>query len=599
MSSVKAQASHPANSLSVKQLDNTAIPPIGSVTLSGKLKAARPVDQLAKSLPSGTGLHEQRSQSMKIKNMLVMAASVLLLMTDAGAVGVLDFTADSLPAERLGSYNADISQSSVSGLSAGAYMAGQFFVAFSKDMLGVGIFAGGPYDCAAGDLSSAMGRCMNPTFFSSIDDTVVQQLYEKALHYATQGKIDSLDHLRTKKVFVFSGRLDTVVKQEVTDRVDDWYQRAGVPTENIVYKNDMDAPHTMPTLDYGNPCRTPGNPWMNDCDYDGAGHALSHILGELNAPRAREELSGRFIKFSQNEFFEPGNLTAQELKVRYAMNEYGFAYVPKACSDGQPCRIHVVFHGCQQIYNRNPDASDFNADDASNPFGLQYVKYAGYNEWADSNNLIILYPQAQKVQFINPRGCYDWWGYIADTADTYATKQGPQMKAVYAMMKRVAAGHRPVCQGTNQPPIILLAGADRIELDAGEPLTLPNPEATASDPEDGDITAKIVRDPNGPIDTGQPGTQGIRYNVRDSGGCAAHEVVRTVVVRGCRQWTAANSVHEAEKRARSDTCYYWYFLPYECYRAAGSGDPLGVDSSITTLRRDEPDRAFYKKGACP
>jgi hypothetical protein len=45
-------------------------------------------------------------------------------------------------------------------------------------------------------------------------------------------------------------------------------------------------------------------------------------------------------------------------------------------------------------------------------------------------NPIILYPQAQKVQITNPRGCYDWWSYLSGTADTYATKQGPQMKAV-------------------------------------------------------------------------------------------------------------------------------------------------------------------------
>jgi hypothetical protein len=280
------------------------------------------------------------------------------------------------------------------------------------------------------------------------------------------------------------------------------------------------------------------------------------------------------------------------------MNEYGFAYVPKACSDGQPCRIHVVFHGCKQVYNRNPDAPDFSPDDASNPFGLQYVKYAGYNEWADTNNLIILYPQAQKIQPMNPRGCYDWWGYLAGTTDTYATKEGPQMKAVYTMLERITDGRQPPCPGANQPPSILLAGAGRIEIDAGDPLLLPDPEATASDPEDGDITDEIVRDPTGPLDTSQPGTYTIKYHVQDGQGCAAREVVRTVVVRGCDQWTAANSVHEVENRAQSKTCYFFVF-PYTCYEAAGSGDALGTASSVTTLRRENPDVAFYEKGACP
>jgi len=338
---------------------------------------------------------------------------------------------------------------------------------------------------------------------------------------------------------------------------------------------------------------------MNDCDYDGAGQALRHILGALNPARPTAELSGRFIKFYQNEFFEPGNLTAQELKERYAMNEYGFAYVPKACSDGEPCRIHVVFHGCKQVYNRNPDAPDFSPDDASNPFGLQYVKYAGYNEWADTNNLIVLYPQAQKVQFMNPRGCYDWWGYLSGTADTYATKQGPQMKAVHAMMERMAGGPPPGCQGANQPPTILLAGADRIELETGAPLNLPDPEATASDPEDGDITREIVRTPAGPLDTSRPGTYELKYNVQDSGGCKAREVVRTVVVGGCEAWTAANSVHATELRAESNWCFWCYFFPYKCYKAKGSGDYLGSGSALTTLRRENPGLEFYEKGQCP
>jgi poly(3-hydroxybutyrate) depolymerase len=393
---------------------------------------------------------ESGEKPMITKNLLAILIAGLVSLTNISAAGVLDFTADTLSAENLGSYNADISLSSVSGLSAGAYMAEQFFVAYSKDMLGVGIFAGGPYDCADGNLAFALGRCMHPTLFSSMDAETVQQLYAKAVGYANQGKIDALSHLRTKKVYIYCGKLDTTIKPEVTDWVDDWFRLAGIPAANIAYKNDIDAPHAQPTRDYGNPCATPGNPWMNDCDYDGAGQALAQILGTLNAPRPTGQLSGRFIKFYQNEFFEPSNLTAQELKNGFSMNEYGFAYVPNACKDGQLCRIHVVFHGCKQIYNRNPDASDFSPDDASNPFGLQFVKHAGYNEWADTNNLIILYPQAQKVWPMNPRGCYDWWGYLAGTADTYATKQGPQMKAVYAMLERIAGGHHPACQDPNQ-----------------------------------------------------------------------------------------------------------------------------------------------------
>jgi hypothetical protein len=41
-----------------------------------------------------------------------------------------------------------INATSVSGLSSGAYMAGQFQIAHSSVVMGAGIIAGGPYGCA-------------------------------------------------------------------------------------------------------------------------------------------------------------------------------------------------------------------------------------------------------------------------------------------------------------------------------------------------------------------------------------------------------------------------------------------------------------------
>jgi hypothetical protein len=36
---------------------------------------------------------------------------------------------------------------------------------------------------------------------------------------------------------------------------------------------------------------------------------------------------------------------------------------------------------------------------------------------------------------MNPQGCWDWWGY---TGDQYATKNGPQLKAVDALISHLA-----------------------------------------------------------------------------------------------------------------------------------------------------------------
>jgi len=53
--------------------------------------------------------------------------------------------------ERLAGFNADIRESSISGISSGAFMAVQFATAWSSLIKGVGVVAGGPYWCAKAD----------------------------------------------------------------------------------------------------------------------------------------------------------------------------------------------------------------------------------------------------------------------------------------------------------------------------------------------------------------------------------------------------------------------------------------------------------------
>ena len=103
------------------------------------------------------------------------------------------------------------------------------------------------------------------------------------------------------------------------------------------------------------------------------------------------------------------------------LNDTGFAYIPAACSQGgQRCRVHVVFHGCKQTVE---DVQE------------QYARNTGYNRWAGGNRITVLYPQAKSEPQANPNGCWDWWGY---TGSAYATKAGPQMAAVRAMLDRLA-----------------------------------------------------------------------------------------------------------------------------------------------------------------
>jgi len=40
----------------------------------------------------------------------------------------------------------------------------------------------------------------------------------------------------------------------------------------------------------------------------------------------------------------------------------------------------------------------------------KFARYTGYNEVAELNNIIIIYPQVIAL-IDNPMGCWDWWGY--------------------------------------------------------------------------------------------------------------------------------------------------------------------------------------------
>src|SRR5258708_10013863 len=76
-------------------------------------------------------------------------AGLIRLTLVVTALGILPAVVEG-PALPLGAYNADIKESSISGISSGAFMAVQFGVSWSSIVKGVGVIAGGPYYCAQG-----------------------------------------------------------------------------------------------------------------------------------------------------------------------------------------------------------------------------------------------------------------------------------------------------------------------------------------------------------------------------------------------------------------------------------------------------------------
>ncbi|CAF1638531.1 unnamed protein product, partial [Adineta ricciae] len=93
------------------------------------------------------------------------------------------------------------------------------------------------------------------------------------------------------------------------------------------------------------------------------------------------------------------------------------------------------YHGCLQGYEK---------------IGDKYVKNTGYNRWADTNNLIILYPQAVattsrsatlRAPFANMNGCWDWIGWYGTD---FNVKSGKQSTAMKKMIDRVVSGFNPI-----------------------------------------------------------------------------------------------------------------------------------------------------------
>jgi poly(3-hydroxybutyrate) depolymerase len=318
----------------------------------------------------------------------------------------LGLSARALAADPLPALQAE-SQYTVSGVSSGAYMAVQFHVAHSTVVKGAGAIAGGPYYCAQGSFWTAYYNCTTPGWFTPLP--AVDWLKAETDRLAVAGRIDPPASLASARVWLFRGTEDRTVAREVVDALRMFYRRYKADVRLVA---DRPAGHAMVTTDSGNACPQTAAPYINDCDYDAAGALLTHLLGKVT--QGKEEPANLLI-FDQTPF------GARDI----SMADEGYVYVPNACRTRR-CRVHIAFHGCRQT-----------TDD----IGERFVREAGYNRWAEGSALIVLYPQAIKRFWAtyNPRGCWDWWGY---TGAQYATKQGPQIRAVKAMLERLSAGSR-------------------------------------------------------------------------------------------------------------------------------------------------------------
>lgn len=321
--------------------------------------------------------------------------------------------------------NAFDDQTSISGVSSGGFMAAQFHIAYSKSLIGAGVIAGGPWSCASSDplvmpALSAPGRCMNPckgNFFdcpASLfpDSDFLARLAKK---HEKLGEVDLLENIKDDNVYIFSGSHDQVVLTAVVDTTAEFYFKLGLTESQIKYDNLVPAGHAFITAEpEDTECSQTKPPFINNCDLPQAQQVLNHIYGELTAPA--DELSGELVEFRQSDYFDGPHVS---------MDESAYVYIPQSCQL-ESCKIHVAMHGCQQ---------------GASEVGTVFIEKSGFLEVADTNKVIVLFPQVKSLPSLNPDGCWDYWGYTNDNMPPYhyALKHAPQMAAIKAMLDRLSS----------------------------------------------------------------------------------------------------------------------------------------------------------------
>ncbi len=331
---------------------------------------------------------------------------------------------------KLQRYTIDPKRIFVAGISSGGFGAVQMHVAHSSVFKGAAIYAGGVYWCAQGATAAqALVSCGGETV-STGTGSRGSALYESTLPLSeayldvqsSLGTIDDESHLKNAPVYLWSGTNDEVVNPKEMADLDTEYLHYGA---NVKFDSTYPADHGWESPDGELPCGMLGTPYMLACQnlagggtYDSVQTWLHMFLGSLQ-PRNGGALGGTLLSFDQTEFGADAT--------KLSMANTGSVFVPKDCAQGKICGFILAEHGCLQY---------------AGLVGSKWVDEAGIDEWADTNDLVVLYPDtvaepAGSAVALNPNGCFDWWGYSNGEDVNYALKTGAQMTVLYSMVRRV------------------------------------------------------------------------------------------------------------------------------------------------------------------
>mmetsp|Transcript_18064 Transcript_18064/g.53502 ORF Transcript_18064/g.53502 Transcript_18064/m.53502 type:complete len:365 (+) Transcript_18064:3-1097(+) len=328
----------------------------------------------------------------------------------------------------------------ISGISSGADFAVQFHVAFSASLSGVGVFAGQPFQCAVtrfprdelqNHTNPSVPVCAGcPAGTSLVYDHCknhpqvvdVALLANSATSLAAAGKIDNTSNLHNHRVFLYRGTKDPCyVAGSLAQTLLFYSLFVERVNGNIAFEDAVPSLHAFPTDNgFGSTCGTDdhhNDSYIEACDYSGAKGVLQQMYGPLKPPAS--VATGTLSAIDQTKYFGRDGSGG--------MADTAYVYVPKQCSDATAprCRLHVFHHGC--------------GGPGPNGFFINAVHHAGFNELADTNNVVVLYPAMSSwgTTTQTKAGCWDAYG---QTGADYATQDGIQMGNVKRMIDAVSAG---------------------------------------------------------------------------------------------------------------------------------------------------------------
>lgn len=401
------------------------------------------------------------------------------------------------------------SKPTISGISSGGFMSVQMATIYSSQFSGVGTIAGGFFYCSQNHLQEKIKEGQSHLFVGSrnllqfepsdklyTDVTTLMSpekwfkpaqsnpIYQAVgvcmadpkqaalpdlKQMATENKIDSVDHFKNLKAYIYQGKKDSVVNPEMVDQLTSFYTTNGIQQKQIQTTYGSGG-HNFPTDKEGlNPCEAQDVPYISSCQLDVAQQVLTHLTGQT-LQKSKPQMEHLYLVDQtldhKNQVVQSQNENTWKQPTQ-SLAPYGYLYAPEQClKNPSSCAVHVALHGCKMSDSFSKDFDEsyqnqvagtqilemrsekdlnlFNSflptiEQKKNQYGtLKFAVNSGYIDYAEKNNLMILFPQTwiTEANFpYNPKGCWDWFGW---TGSNYASKKGAEASWMMSFIQAVS-----------------------------------------------------------------------------------------------------------------------------------------------------------------